>query len=648
MRSWIFKDIDFNSYPVYGGNDLGVKYSREKTVARIWVPTCTRSFFRLYREGIGGLPEKEIEMEGDIDGTWRMEIEGDWNGWFYTIQVRDEQGWLNECPDIYARATGINGKRGMIFNPEETNPEQWGEDSNITFDSPVDMVIYETHIRDFSISQDSGIINKGKYLGFTEIDTRSPQGQYTGLSHLKELGITHVHILPLADFLSVDETKKGAQYNWGYDPLNYNTPEGWYSTNPYDGRVRILELKRMIKALHDNGIGVILDVVYNHTGLIYESYFNQAVPGYFYRQAPDGSFSDASGCGTEIASEREMVRRYIIDSICYWAKEYHIDGFRFDLMGVHDIETMNRIRMAVDDINPKIFIYGEGWAASQSPLPEKVRAVKKNALKLDRIAMFSDDIRDGLKGSAFDKYSTGFISGGSCQEETVKFGITGGIKHEQINYGYLRSSGQPWAKTPEQCINYVSCHDNFTLYDKLLYSCPEANSETIERMSKLALGIIITSQGVPFLHAGSEMLRSKGGHHDSYRSPDMLNQIVWKRKSEFRGLFDYTRELIELRHQHPAFRMRSDEEVRNKLRFFGNYIPGIVCYELGEYANSDSWRRILVLLNGNNYSVEIDVPAERWIIIAQDGNINPNENAFTQTSKVRIHRISMMILTTDH
>ena len=644
MRSWKFSPVEFDKYPVYDGNDLGLYWSQGNTLVKIWAPTATRIFFRLYRDGIMGDAEFEYELEQGEMGTWHFTLDGDWSGWFYTLQVRDNNGWLLEGPDIYARSTGINGRRGMIFNPEETHPEGWLQDVHVFPESPADMVIYETHIRDFSMSPDSGIKHKGKYLGFTEADTISPRGDKTGLAHLDELGVTHVHLLPVADFYTVDENRESPQYNWGYDPLNYNTPEGWYSTNPHDGRVRIQELKQLVKALHDKGIGVILDVVYNHTGLINESYFNQTVPGYFYRQKDDGSFSDASGCGNELASERVMVRKYIIESLMYWASEYHIDGFRFDLMGLMDIDTMNAIRKNLDTIHPDIFLYGEGWAAGKSPLEKKKRALKRHTLKLDRIASFSDDMRDGLKGSAFDRYSTGFISGHTLQEERLKFSMVGAVKHEQIAYGYVESSKGPWANKPTQCINYVSCHDNYTLFDKLQYSCPEASKVQIERMVRLALGIVLTSQGVPFLHAGSEMMRTKGGHHDSYRSPDLLNQIDWNRKHDFRDLFVFTQKCIELRRQHPAFRMRSAEMINEKMRFTGKYIPGIIQYELGENANGDSWKQILMLFNGNNYSVELDIPQADWLVIAEDGEINPNGMGRVSTQKVRIHPTSMMIL----
>ncbi len=647
MRNWKFKESDFSDFPVYMGNDLGIFWTPERTKIRIWAPSAQRVFFRLYTLAGGGKPTKEFQLLPDEDGTWIYEISDNLEGLFYTIQVKDEFGWLREGPDIYAKATGVNGGRGVIVDPEKCNPQGWESDLRRTKANPTDMVIYEVHIRDFSMSPSSGIKNKGKYLGFTESGTRLSTGESTGTDHLKELGITHVHLLPVADFYTVDELNSAAHYNWGYDPLNYNTPEGWYSTDPSDGSTRIRELKQLVNSMHNNGMGVILDVVYNHTGLINESYFNQTVPGYFYRFNQDGTFSDGSGCGTEMATEREMVRRYIVDSIVYWAEEYHIDGFRFDLMGLIDIETMNQIRHSLDKIDPKIFLYGEGWSAGESPLSDKLRAVKSNTLKLDRIASFCDDMRNGLKGSPFDRNNAGFISGITLREEQLKFAITAAVKHDQIIYDYVNTSRDAWANTPAQCINYVSCHDNLTLFDKLQYSCPEASLETVERMARLAFGVILTSQGVPFIHAGDEMLRSKGGHPDSYRSPDYINQIDWTRKTEYPGLVRFMRSCIELRRQHPAFRIPDAGTVRTKLRFFGHYIPGVIAYELCDHANGDRWRRILVLLNGNNYSVEYEVPMENWLIVAQNGEINPNGLGHTKTNLVRLHHISIMILAAE-
>jgi len=647
MRDWKFKDSDFSNFPVYKGGDLGITWSPEKTRVKIWAPTAQRIFFRLYKLGQGGDAIKEYQMLPDNDGTWIYEIKENLENLFYTIQVRDSEGWLKEGPDIYAKATGVNGTRGMIIDPQKTNPPKWESDIRHTVANPTDMVIYEVHIRDFSMSPSSGIKNKGKYLGFTEKGTKLPSGETTGIDHLKELGITHVHLLPVADFYTVDELNPNAQYNWGYDPLNYNTPEGWYSTNPTDCKVRIQELKMAVMSLHNNGMGVILDVVYNHTGLIFESYFNQTVPGYFYRFNKSGKFSDASGCGTELATEREMVRNYIIESVAYWAEEYHIDGFRFDLMGLLDIETMTQIRVKLDTIDRKIFIYGEGWSAGESPFPEKLRAVKSNTLQLDRIASFCDDMRNGLKGSPFEKNNAGFISGITLREEQLKFAIIGAIQHDQIIYDYVVTSKQAWANNPSQCVNFISCHDNYTLFDKLQYSCPEASPETIERMARLGLGVVLTSQGVPFLFAGDEILRSKGGHPDSYRSPDLINQIDWSAKARHAELVKFVRNCIELRRQHPAFRIPDGDTVRSNLRFFGKYIPGVIAYELCDHANGDRWRRILVLLNGNNYSVECEIPLENWLIVAQNGEVMPNGAGYTKTSRVRLHPIAMMILATE-
>jgi pullulanase len=644
MRKWTFHDIDFSTFPFYGGDDLGVNWSKERLRVKIWAPTGLEVLFRLYHSAEAGQPEMVISLNQSDSGTWEKEIKGNYVGFLYTFQVRDDAGWLNESPDIGAKATGVNGMRGIILDPELTNPEKWESDKRSAITIPTDMVIYEVHVRDFSISADSGIQHKGKYLGLTETGTTNQGGLSTGIDHMKELGITHIHLLPIADFYTVDETKTSPQYNWGYDPINFNTPEGWYSSNPYDGYNRITEVKKVVRTLHHHGFGVIMDVVYNHSGLIFDSWFNQFVPGYYYRQKSDGTLSDASGCGNELASERAMVRKFIVDSVAWWAEEYHLDGFRFDLMGIIDIETMNQIRKRLDLIDPNILIYGEGWIAAESPLAESYRATKLNTLKLDRIASFCDDMRDGLKGSPFNKYSNGFISGLTLREEKIKFAIAGAVSHPQIIYDYVDSSRQPWANSPAQCVNYVSCHDNYTLFDKLQYSCPEASVEEIDRMTRLALGIILTSQGIPFLHSGVEMHRSKGGHHDSYRSPDDVNQIEWGKKTESVVLLRFTKNCIELRRQHPAFRMSNGDLVREKLFFLPKYIPGVIVYELKDHANGDPWTNILVLFNGNNYSVEYEIPERRWLIVAQNGEIQPNGMGHVATRRVRLHPISMMIL----
>ena len=429
----------------------------------------------------------------------------------------------------------------------------------------------------------------------------------TGIDHLKQLGITHVHLLPTFDHYSIDETNLDTpQFNWGYDPNNYNVPEGSFSTDPFNAEVRIKEFKQMIKEFHNNGIGVIMDVVYNHTGKTDTSNFNLEVPGYYFRHWEDGSYSDAAACGNETASERSMMRKFIIESVTYWTKEYHIDGFRFDLMGIHDIETMNEIADAVLNINPDALLYGEGWTAKDSPLPEKKRALKKHMQQLPKIAAFNDDLRDGLKGSVFEDKSIGFVSGAMNTTESIKFGIVGAIQHPQIHYDSVNYSDVAWTLEPWQSINYVSCHDNHTLFDKLQISRPNANMESLIAMDKLANAIVLTSQGTPFLHAGSELLRTKYGEHNSYNLPDSINQINWEWKNNHKQVFDYYKNLIRLRKEHPAFYMSSANEVRKHLKFKQNN-DSLVSYTIEDHANNDRWKNILVIYNASNQNIDYNI-----------------------------------------
>ena len=453
-----FSQMNKTDYPVYSGNDLGINYTPASTHFKIWAPTATSVKLRLYKEGTGGTPTNEIELQKATSGIWQTTLKKDLKNVFYTFQTTVDGKVLAETPDIYAKAVGVNGQRGMIVNMVETNPLNWQKDTRPAIKSYTDIVLYESHIRDFSIDKNSGIKNKGKFLGLAETGTRSSDGLRTGLDHLKELGITHLHLLPSFDFNSVDETKPDAKYNWGYDPLNYNVPEGGYATNAYDGKVRIKEFKQMVQTLHSNGIRVIMDVVYNHTSNT-ETPFNLFVPDYFYRKNAAGKYSDATGCGNETASEKAMMRKFIIESVMHWVKEYHVDGFRFDLMGVHDIETMNEISKAIHAIDKSVFIYGEGWTAGGSPLPEELRAVKKNVTKLNNIAAFSDDIRDGLHGPYNNVKEKGFVSGNGNWKESVKFGIVASTQHPQITYSKVNYSKAPWANEPTQAISYVSCHD---------------------------------------------------------------------------------------------------------------------------------------------------------------------------------------------
>jgi pullulanase len=617
------KTDSFDKYPVYSGNDLGVNYSPLKTAFKVWAPMASEVKLRLYDAGNGGQAINTISMVKSIEGTWQAIINKDLKNKYYTFQVLQAGKWLLECPDIYAKAVGANGTRGMVADMASTNPTGWQNDKKPALKNFTDIVLYELHIRDISISPNSGIKNKGMFLGLAETGTKSPDGEPTGLDHIKQLGVTHVHLLPAFDFNSVDETKPEAnKYNWGYDPLNYNVPEGSYSTNPYDGNVRIKEFKTMVRALHKKGLRVILDVVYNHTSDTQNSNFNQFAPGYFYRQNADGSYSNATACGNEVASERAMVRKFMIESVVYWAKEYHLDGFRFDLMGVHDIETMNQISAALHKVDPTIFIYGEGWTAGNSPLPEDQRAVKKNTAKLNEIAVFSDDIRDGIKGGWSNLKEKGFVSGAADKAESVKFGIVASTPNPQVDYTKVNYSKAPWAAEPFQTITYVSCHDDNTLFDRLKISNPTAPEADLVKMDKLANAIVLTSQGVSFLHAGAEMLRTKQGIANSYNSPDSINQIDWSRKTKYKAVFDYYKGLIALRKDHPAFRMPSTKMIQSNLRFIETGDAGIIAYQVSNNANGDSWKNIIVVLNGNPSAKTIKIPTGKWKLVADENKID--------------------------
>lgn len=639
MRDWKFNHIDFSTYPCYEGDDLGVFWTPEKTLVKIWAPTAKMVEFRLYKDGKTGEAFYKTQLQASGDGTWSTILTGDYEGKFYTFRINDGE-WLEEAPDIYVRCVGVNGLRGMIFSPGKTNPDGWENDRKPELKIFTNAVIYETHVRDFSISESSGIQHKGKFLGFTEENTKSPEGLATGLSHLKELGITHVHLLPVNDFFTVDEEKPLEKYNWGYDPLHYNAPEGSYATDPYDGTVRIREFKKLVQALHSAGIGVVLDVVYNHTYFAKESVFNQTVPGYFYRQKADGTFANASGCGNEMATERAMVRKYIIDSLKYWATEFHIDGFRFDLMGIYDLETMKAIRNEL----PGILLYGEAWAADQSPMPEQQRAIKANLAQLPGIAGFNDDFRDALKGNHSHKKSKGFVSGLDLREEAVKFGVVAGVHHPQIVYDYVETSKKPWAAQPEQCVNYASCHDNYTLWDKLKSSCAKASGEEMRKMVKLAGALVLTSQGIPFLHAGMEFCRTKGGNPNSYKSPDSVNQIDWSRKKEYHDVFEYYRNLIQLRKNHPAFRMTDAGQIHKNIHFCTQYKIGVVGYCIDGAGVGDTWKHITMLFNGSKKEILQPLPEGNFQIVVNDDDFFEENQGEIVSDEVKLRPVSMMIL----
>ncbi|GAA4281439.1 type I pullulanase [Gaetbulibacter aestuarii] len=588
--------------------NLWLDYTKEATTFKLWSPTAEKVKLNLYNNGTDGSAYQTEFLEEGNDHVWHKTLEGDLAGVYYTYQINVNGQWLDETPGIYAQAVGINGKRAMVLDLNSTNPQGWTDDQGPKLKYPNEAIIYELQVRDMTIQPEAGSSYPGKFLGLVESGRTGPQGVSTGIDHIKELGVTHVHILPAFDNYSIDETKLDQpQYNWGYDPQNYNVPEGSFSTDPYHADVRIKEFKTMVKAFHDHGIGVILDVVYNHTGRTKESNFNLEAPEYYYRMNEDGSYSDASACGNETASEKEMMRKFMIASVSYWAKEYHLDGFRFDLMGIHDIETMNEITASVKVINPNAIIYGEGWTAGNSPLPDEQKALKKNTFKMPQVSAFSDDIRDGLKGSVFEEKDKGFVSGKKGTEESIKSGVVGAIQHPQINYKKVNYSDKPWTENPWQSVSYVSCHDNNTLYDKLKLSTENQTVGSLEAMDKLANAIILTSQGVAFLHAGSEMLRTKQGIENSFNSPDSINEINWHWKVDHADVVAYYENLIKLRKAHPALRMTSAADVQNNLKF-KTVKDGLISYEISNNANGDSWKTIFVVYNANKdpYKLTLD------------------------------------------
>lgn len=608
-----------------------VTYTQHSTTFSLFAPNEAKNVkVRVYDNGIGGKPLKTVKMCLTSDCRWTATIKGDLLNHFYTFDTGH-----GENAGIFAKAVGVNGKRGAIIDLKSTNPDGWEKDKRPTLKSPADLVIYEMHHRDFSVDPSSGIINKGKFLALTE---------QKAIEHLKSLSINAVHILPSFDFASIDESKPNIpQYNWGYDPLNYNVPEGSYSTDATKPAVRINEFKRMVQTLHKAGIRVILDVVYNHTFDINGSNFQCTYPDYFYRKNDDGTYSNGSGCGNETASERKMMRKFMVASVKYWINEYHIDGFRVDLMGVHDIETMNAIRKAVDEIDPTIFIYGEGWSAGTCAYPLEKLATKANTYKMSGIAAFSDDMRDALRGPFNDDTKGAFLAGISGEEESLKFGIVGAISHPQVNIQRVNYSKQPWATEPTQMISYVSCHDDMCLVDRLRASMPNITEDELIRLDLLAQTAVLTSQGVPFILSGEEMLRDKKGVHNSFNSPDSINQLNWNNLKRYPQVFDYYVKLIRLRHNHPAFRLGSADLVRKHLEFLPTQ-PCLVAYCLKNYAGRDDWRNIYVILNANKVAKTVDLPAGIYTIVCTNGKIDENGIGTSEGGNIIVPAQSAMIM----
>lgn len=607
-----------------------VTYTKRGTTFALVAQKAQSVNLNIYAEGTGGKPVKTVAMRKGEKGVWKAEVKGDLKGRFYTFNVKQDGKMLGETPGLFAKAVGVNGKRGAIIDMAATNPEGWESDRALGY-APTDFIVYESHNRDFSVSRKEARY-PGKFMALTEP---------WAIEHLKSLGVTAIHLLPSFDYASVDEEHLDRpQFNWGYDPLNYNVPEGSYSTNPFKPEVRVKEFKQMVKALHDAGIAVILDVVYNHTMDIQNSNFQRTNPDVFYRKNDKGEYSDGSGCGNETASENPLMRQYMIESFKYWADEYHLDGFRVDLMGIHDIATMNLIREAL----PKnVLIYGEGWSAGSCAYPVEKLAMKANIYQMPGIGAFSDEMRDAIRGPFSDDHQSAFLSAKPGHQESIKAGIVGCIEHPQVDYSKVNYSKKPWAAEPTQMMAYVSCHDDLCLVDRLKASIPGIGTDELIRLDLLAQTAVFTSQGVPFMLSGEEMLRDKKGVHNSFTSPDSINQLPWDNMQKYPQVFAYYQGLIALRKAHPAFRLGSAELVRKHLEF----LPvgeGLVAFRLKDNAGGDAWRDIYVVLNANKYACMVDVPEDAYTSVVAAGKVNLDGIRSTTTSKLEVPAQSALIV----
>ena len=608
-----------------------VSYSPRQTTFKLNAPK--KPTLRIYEAGRGGNAIKKIKMKQTAENVWEATVSGDLKGKFYTFDIG-----RGETPGVFAKAVGINGHRGAIIDMQTTNPSGWNSDHRLALKSPADLIIYEMHHRDFSIDPSSGLVNKGKFLALTE---------QKAIRHLKELGINAVHILPSFDFASIDEANTTTpQYNWGYDPQNYNVPEGSYSFDAEQPTRRILEFKQMVQALHKAGIRVILDVVYNHTFDIKGGNFDRTFPVAYYRYTADGKPSNGSGCGNETASEKPLMRQFMLESMKYWADEYHIDGFRVDLMGIHDIETMNLIRKELSSIDPNIFIYGEGWTAGTCAYPTEKLALKAHIKQMPGIAAFSDEIRDALRGPFSDDKQASFLGGIAGFEESIKAGIAGMIAHPQVDYTKVNYTKEPWANEPTQMIAYVSCHDDMCLVDRLKASIPEAayDMEEVIRLDQLAQTVVFTSQGIPFMLSGEEMLRDKKGVHNSFNSPDEINHLDWNNLKKYPQVFAYYKGLIQMRKAHPAFRLGSAELVRKHLEFLPTQQDCLVAFRLKNHAGGDKWNNIYVVLNGNTDLQSVNIPKGKYTIVANNGVINEAGIGEMEGGEVMIDAQTALIL----
>ena len=615
----------FDAYPVRKGSLSEMEYTPSVTSFHLWSPNADEVRLMLYEEAEGGHAFQTHHMKLGDDGTWHVDVNEDLKGKFYAFNVKMQDEWLGDTPGLFAKAVGINGHRGAIIDMVQTNPTGWENDRKPVLRSVADVVVYEMHHRDFSIDASSGIEHKGQFLALTEQGTQSPEGLTTGIDHLKELGVTHVHLLPSYDYASIDEhTFKDSHYNWGYDPQNYNVPDGSYATDPTQPVTRIMEFKQMVQALHQAGIRVVLDVVYNHTYNAATSAFEKTVPGYFYRMKPDGTFANGSGCGNETASNRPMMRKFMVESVLYWMREYHLDGFRFDLMGIHDIATMNEIRQEAQKLDPQVLIYGEGWAAETPQYAADSLAMKANIARMPGIAAFCDEMRDGLRGPWDDDKKGAFLAGFPGHEESIKFGIVGAISHPQVKMDEVNYSNKAWAQEPVQMMSYVSCHDDMCLVDRLRTSVTDLKGNDLEKLDMLAQTAVLTSQGIPFIFAGEEVMRDKKFVHNSFQSPDSVNAINWHNKAKYQWVFNYYKGLIAMRKHHPAFRLGSAELVRQHLDFLPVEGSGVVAFRLKDHAGGDAWDNIIVVLNARRETAKIEVPEGKYVAVVKDGWVNEN------------------------
>jgi len=608
-------NTDFERLPVPSTPWVEMVYAPTMTTFQLWAPTAEKVRLRLYKDGNEGKAWKTLSLAKGSDGTWAKQMKGDLKGKFYTFEAKVDGKWRGETPGINARVVGVNGKRAAVIDLKDTNPVGW------EFDKPTYKLfesgaIYEMHHRDFSMSDQANFKHRGKFLALTEKGVKTLQGSPAGLDHLKQLGISYVHILPSFDYASVDETKLDVpQYNWGYDPLNYNVPEGSYSTDPYQPEVRIREFKQMVQALHEAGLKVVLDVVYNHTFNTEGSNFERTVPGYFFRHKADGSLCDASGCGNETASERAMMRKFMVESVEYWMKEYHIDGFRFDLMGIHDIETMRSIRKAAEKINPKVLIYGEGWAAGTPALPAGDAAMKAEVHRLPGIAAFSDELRDALRGPFSNDKQSAMLAGLTGNKESVKMGIVGGIPHPQVDYNKVNYSKNAWAEQPHQLITYVSCHDDMCLNDRIKNSIPNLSEQQLVRLNLLAQTLVFTSQGVPFIQAGEELFRDKKMVHNSFKSPDSINAIDWSRRDSHKEVYAYYRELMNLRSADLAFSLGDAQKVREYVSFLPSSETSVVFRIKGKSLYESHELDYVVAVNLGDQPETVSLPSSDYLLV---------------------------------